>query len=183
MTQEKTEHAGAPLLFDQRGDVAKRSSHRRRRSCPLNSIVAGKNLTADIEATGEDICELRLGCKEDKMAGTDCNKVESSVGSSQDKRSKNKRKLADHFQLNPVSLSSSLTEFPQNEQISKKTQNPLSNLQSLKEESSQSEKDPIEEYQSSEWDDPYVRSLEELLSASLQTLFKGAIKRIVEYDL
>ncbi|KAK1561870.1 hypothetical protein Q3G72_002296 [Acer saccharum] len=31
-TPEKTEHAGAPLFFDQRGDVAKRSSHRRRRS-------------------------------------------------------------------------------------------------------------------------------------------------------
>ncbi|KAK1560578.1 hypothetical protein Q3G72_028270 [Acer saccharum] len=144
---------------------------------PVSFIEA---VTADIEATGEDICELHLGCKEDKMAGSDCNKVESSVGSSQEKVSKNKRKLADHFQQNPVSLPSSLTEFPRYEQISEKTQNPLCNLQSSKEESSQSEKDPTEEYQSSEWDDPYVRSLEELLSASLQTLFKGAIKRIVE---
>ncbi|KAK2664498.1 hypothetical protein Ddye_003072 [Dipteronia dyeriana] len=144
---------------------------------PVSFIEA---VTADIEATSEDICELHLGRKEDKMAGSDGNKVESSVGSSQEKGSKNKRKLADHFQRNPDSLPSSLTEFPWYEQISEETQNPLSNLQSSKEESSQSEKDPIEVYQSSEWDDPYVRSLEELLSASLQTLFKGAIKRIVE---
>ncbi|KAK3193921.1 hypothetical protein Dsin_025231 [Dipteronia sinensis] len=140
---------------------------------PVSFIEA---VTANIEATGEDICELRLGRKEDKMAGSDGNKVESSVGTSQEKGSKNKRKLADHFQRNPVSLPSSLTEFPRYEQISEKTQNPLNNLQSSKEES----KDPTEEYQSSEWDDPYVRSLEELLSSSLQTLFKGAIKRIVE---
>ncbi|KAL5793013.1 hypothetical protein ACOSP7_001607 [Xanthoceras sorbifolium] len=118
--------------------------------------------------------------KKDKMADSDGSKAGSSVGSSQEKGSRNKRKLADPSQHNPVNLPSSLSELPRYEQTSEQTGTPLSNLQLPEAGSSQSKEDPTVEYQSAEWDDPIVRALAELLSSGLHTLFKDAIKQIVE---
>ncbi|KAJ0110350.1 hypothetical protein Patl1_01144 [Pistacia atlantica] len=108
-------------------------------------------------------------------------KVGSSSVSSQDKGSKNKRKLFDPSIKNLINLPSSLTEFPRYEQSSKKSQNPSSEPVSLGMRSSQSKEVARgEECESADWDDPIVRALEELLSAGLLVLFRDAIMQIVE---
>lgn len=103
----------------------------------------------------------------------------SNVGSftsSQDKGSKNKRKLVGPSQNNPITLPSSLTEFRRYEPSLEKSGNPFSALPSLEGGSCLSKG---EEYESGEWNDPTVHKLEELLSSSLHTLFRDAINQIV----
>lgn len=115
------------------------------------------------------------------MANSGANKAGSSSVSSLDKGSKNKRKLAEPSQMNPVNLPTSLTEFPQYQQSSEKPQNPLSYLPLSDARSSRgTEVDKEEECESGEWDDPIVCALEELLSSGLNTLFRNVIKQIFE---
>ncbi|CAN8247961.1 unnamed protein product [Cochlearia groenlandica] len=100
-----------------------------------------------------------------KAAGT------SSVSPPQEKGRKNKRKLADPSQLNPAA---SLTEFPRYELHSPRSDNPLCGNDSHG-------KMKPEESESAEWDDPFARQLEEILSSNLLTLFRSAIDQIVDY--
>lgn len=115
------------------------------------------------------------------MANSGANKAGSCSVLSLDKGSKNKRKLAEPSQMNPVNLPTSLTEFPRYQQSLEKPQNPLSYPPLSDAGSSRgTEVDKEAECESGEWDDPIVCALGELLSSGLNTLFRNVIKQISE---
>ncbi|CAI9785647.1 unnamed protein product [Fraxinus pennsylvanica] len=107
----------------------------------------------------------------------------SSNVSATEKRSRNKRKFLSDLALdNPIDVSTfSLTEFPRYELLEEKFRNALSGLGSLVSRSEKIvEELEVEEFQPSDWDDPYTCQLEKLLTSNLLATFHSAVKKIVE---
>ncbi|CAI9781149.1 unnamed protein product [Fraxinus pennsylvanica] len=107
----------------------------------------------------------------------------SSDAMATEKGSRNKRKFLSDLAIDiPIDVSTlSLTEFPRYEMLEEKFRNALSELGSLVSRSEKIvEEAEVEEYQSSDWDDPNTCQLEKLLTNNLLATFRSAVKKIVE---
>ncbi|GLT42563.1 hypothetical protein SLA2020_165550 [Shorea laevis] len=102
----------------------------------------------------------------------------TGIDAGKEKGGKNKRKLVDPSAENPVNLPSSLIDLPEYEFPVEKSQNPSSDIGPFQVESSRGWLG--EEFEIADWDDPIACQLEELLSSNLHTIFKNAIKKIVD---
>ncbi|KAK3007893.1 hypothetical protein RJ639_013038, partial [Escallonia herrerae] len=118
---------------------------------------------------------------------TDCGSSDGSnqgfsFGAIQEKGSRNKRKYLADFSLDvPVdTTSSSLTEFPRYELLEENIRKKLSDLETFEAMADQLDTEEIEEDCQSNWDDPIVSQLEELLSTNLSAIFQSATKRVAE---
>ncbi|XWS31629.1 hypothetical protein CRYUN_Cryun23aG0092800 [Craigia yunnanensis] len=111
---------------------------------------------------------------------TDTGGAARKLGSSsvlpQDKGSKNKRKLDGPSLVNPVNVPFSMSEFPHYELHPEMFRCPV--FGPLEVGSSWV---PLrEDFEPADWDDPIACQLEELLLSNLRTIFRNAIKKIVE---
>ncbi|XP_022851073.1 putative E3 ubiquitin-protein ligase RF298 [Olea europaea var. sylvestris] len=107
----------------------------------------------------------------------------SSAALATEKGSRNKRKFLSDLAIDiPIDVSNlSLTEFPRYELLEEKFRNALSELGSLVSRSEKIVEEPeVEEFQSSDWDDPNTCQLEKLLTNNLLVTFHSAVKKIVE---
>lgn len=105
--------------------------------------------------------------------------MDDTVGSDagKEKGGKNKRKLDDPFVENP-DLPLSPTYVPECDLCREKNENACSDCGSFQAEMNLGRL--VEEFDHADWDDPIAYELEELLSSNLLTIFKNAIKKIVE---
>ncbi|XVF21840.1 hypothetical protein REPUB_Repub12eG0124300 [Reevesia pubescens] len=109
-------------------------------------------------------------------SGGAASKVGTSSVLSQDKGSKNKRKLDDPSLENPVTVPLSMSEFPRYELPLEIFRSPV--LGPLEVGSSRA---PLsEDFEPVDWDDPIACQLEELLLSNLHTIFRNAITKVVE---